>query len=100
LFWPWLTDGEAQSAGERIAPLQGKKENQEPAEEQTQESRPGAGEAMNGGVTMNEIQIRFLRIIGRHLRYSDNDLNDTDFVRKVIERFERERKVPIIDVNE
>lgn len=43
---------------------------------------------------------RFLRIMRRHLRQEDASLSDTDFIRKVMERFEYDRRQPIIDVNE
>jgi hypothetical protein len=43
---------------------------------------------------------RLIRLLIRHTRDSDTSLSDADFIRKVMERFERERREPIIDVNE
>jgi hypothetical protein len=63
------------------------------AEEPQTQALSGAGEAMT-------IEERFLRLMARHLRDSDASLSDADFIRKVMERFERERREPIIDVNE
>lgn len=47
-----------------------------------------------------DMQQRFLRIMKRHLRQDDVSLSDVDFIHKVMERFEYERRQPIIDVNE
>lgn len=43
---------------------------------------------------------RFLRIMARFLSEEDMSLSDADFVRKAVERFEKQRREPIIDVNE
>jgi hypothetical protein len=43
---------------------------------------------------------RLLRILGRFLRDDDASLSDVDFIHIVLSRFERERREPIIDVNE
>jgi hypothetical protein len=43
---------------------------------------------------------RLIRLLIRHTRDGDASLSDADFIRKVMERFERERREPIIDVNE
>lgn len=46
------------------------------------------------------MQDRVLRVLGRHFRIEDMQLSDADFVSKIYERFEKERREPIIDVNE
>ena len=43
---------------------------------------------------------RFIRTMSRHLTAEDRDLTDDELVRKAFERYAKERKAPIVDVNE
>lgn len=43
---------------------------------------------------------RFERVMRRFLREEDDALSDADFINKVFERFQKQRREPIIDVNE
>lgn len=51
-------------------------------------------------MTEEELWKRFERIIRRHLNEEDKQLSDADLITVVFARFMRERKQPIIDVNE
>jgi len=49
---------------------------------------------------MTPLEELLIRILRRHIRDDDADRSDAHFVQAVMTRFEKERRVPIIDPNE
>lgn len=43
---------------------------------------------------------RLMSILGKHVKGEDSNLTDREFVRKVMERFEKHMDAYIVDVNE